>query len=210
MIKIFIADDHSLIREGIKNLISSESDIKIIGESSNPHEVLEQLKKHKPDVIVLDISMPGKSGLDLLKEIKIQLPDIKVLMMSMLPEEQFAKRTLKAGASGYITKTSLPEEFIIAIRRVASGRKYVSQNLAEQLAEDLDENVEKKPYELLSDREFQILKMIASGKSQTDIADELAISVSTVNTYRSRILDKLKLKSNSDLIRYAFKNNLID
>jgi len=210
MIKIFIADDHSLIREGIKNLISSESDIKIIGESSNPHEVLEQLKKLKPDVIVLDISMPGKSGLDLLKEIKIQLPDIKVLMMSMLPEEQFAKRTLKAGASGYITKTSLPEEFIIAIRRVASGRKYVSQNLAEQLAEDLDENVEKKPYELLSDREFQILKMIASGKSQTDIADELAISVSTVNTYRSRILDKLKLKSNSDLIRYAFKNNLID
>lgn len=210
MIKIFIADDHSLIREGIKNLISSESDIKIIGESSNPHEVLEQLKKLKPDVIVLDISMPGKSGLDLLKEIKIQLPEIKVLMMSMLPEEQFAKRTLKAGASGYITKTSLPEEFIIAIRRVASGRKYVSQNLAEQLAEDLDENVEKKPYELLSDREFQILKMIASGKSQTDIADELAISVSTVNTYRSRILEKLKLKSNSELIRYAFQNNLID
>jgi len=210
MIKIFVADDHSLIREGIKNLISSESDIKIIGESSDPYEVLEQLKKHKPDVIVLDISMPGKSGLDLLKEIKIQLPEIKVLMMSMLPEEQFAKRTLKAGASGYITKTSLPEEFIIAIRRVASGRKYVSQNLAEQLAEDLDENVEKKPYELLSDREFQILKMIASGKSQTDIADELAISVSTVNTYRSRILEKLKLKSNNELIRYAFQNNLID
>lgn len=210
MIKIFIADDHSLIREGIKKILSTESDIKIVGESFDPFEVLEQLKKLKPDVIILDISMPGKSGLDLLKEIKIQLPDIKVLMMSMLPEEQFAKRTLKAGASGYITKTSLPEEFILAIRRVASGRKYVSQNLAEQLAEDIDENVEKKPYELLSDREFQILKLIASGKSQTDIADELAISVSTVNTYRSRILEKLKLKSNSELIRYAFQNNLFD
>lgn len=210
MIKIFVADDHSLIREGIKNLVGLESDLKIVGETADPFTVCGQIRETKPDIILLDISMPGKSGLDVLKEIKLILPDVKVLIMSMFPEDQFARRTLKAGASGYITKDSLPDEILTAIRRVASGRKYVSASLAEKLASDFDNNREKHPHEKLSDREFQILKMIASGKSQSDISDELAISVSTVNTYRSRILEKLNLKNNADIIRYAFQNNLIE
>lgn len=209
MIKIFVADDHSLIREGIKNLVGLESDLKIVGETADPFTVCDRIRETNPDIILLDISMPGKSGLDVLKEVKQILPDVKVLIMSMLPEDQFAKRTLKAGASGYITKDSLPDEILTAIRRVASGRKYVSEFLAEKLANDLYDHTEKQPHEILSDREFQILKMIASGKSQSDISDELAISVSTVNTYRSRILEKLNFKSNADIIRYAIQNNLM-
>lgn len=210
MIKIFVADDHSLIREGIKKLVGLESDLKIVGETADPLTVCDRIKETDPDIILLDISMPGKSGLDVLKEIKLILPDVKVLIMSMLPEDQFAKRALKAGASGYVTKDSLPEEILTAIRRVASGRKYVSAFLAEKLASDLDDHTGKQPHEILSDREFQILKMIASGKSQSDISDELAISVSTVNTYRGRILEKLNLKNNADIIRFAFQNNLME
>jgi DNA-binding NarL/FixJ family response regulator len=173
MIKIFLADDHSLIREGIKKIISTENDIKLVGETSDPLSILKEIEKLKPNVLVLDLSMPGKNGLDVLKEVKVFSPETNVLIMSMLPEDQFAKRTLKAGASGYITKDSLPDEILMAIRRVASGRKYVSQSLAEKLAADLDKHSEKNPHDILSDREFQILKLIASGKSQSEIADEL-------------------------------------
>ena len=210
MIKVFIADDHTLIREGIKNLLVQESDIKLVGETSNPFEVVDQIQKNKCDILILDLSMPGKSGLDVLKEIKTFVPEVKVLIMTMMPESQFAKRTLKAGASGYLTKDSAGEELITAIRRIAGGRKYVTQALAEKLADDLDDSSEKPPHEILSDREFQILKMMAKGKSQTDIADELSISISTVNTYRGRILEKLGLHSNAELIHYAFLNNLIE
>ena len=154
--------------------------------------------------------MPGKNGLDVLKEIKTFMPEVKVLIMTMLPEDQFAKRTLKAGASGYITKNLASEELIIAIRRIATGRKYVTQALAEKLVDDLDDSSEKAPHEILSDREFQILLMMSKGKSQTDIAKELSISISTVNTYRSRIFEKLNLQSNAELIHYAFQNNLIE
>lgn len=208
MINIFIADDHTLIREGIKKLLAQEIDIKLVGETSNPFEVVDQIIKSKCDILILDLSMPGKNGLDVLKEIKAQVPHVKVLIMTMLPEDQFAKRTLKAGASGYITKDRAGEELITAIRRVANGRKYVSQSLAELLVDDLDGTSHKSPHEILSDREFQILKMMANGKSQTAIADELSISISTVNTYRGRIFEKLNLHSNAELIHFAFQNNL--
>lgn len=209
MINVFIADDHALIREGLKNLLSSLPDIKLVGETANPFEIIEQIKKNKCDVLILDLSMPGKNGLDVIKEIKSISPEIKILVMTMMPEDQFAKRTIKAGASGYLTKESAPEELITAIRRIASGRKYVSQSLAERLAQDLDSSTEKPIQDLLSDREFQVMKMIASGKAQTEIANELAISVSTVNTYRGRILAKLNLTSNAELIHFAYQNNLI-
>ncbi|NJD22477.1 MAG: response regulator transcription factor [Melioribacter sp.] len=210
MIKVFIADDHTLIREGIKNLIVRESDIKLVGETSNSFEVVEQIKKTKCDILILDLSMPGKSGLDVLKEIKMLVPGVQVLIMTMLPEDQFAKRTLKAGASGYITKDRASEELITAIRRVAAGKKFITQSLAEKLVSDLDDKSDKSPYEILSDREFQILKMMAKGTSQTDIADELSISLSTVNTYRSRIFEKLNFHSNAELIHFAIQNKLVE
>lgn len=210
MITVFIADDHSIIREGIKNILAGEYDIKIIGETSNPLEVIELTVKHKPEILILDLSMPGKNGLDILKELKYQLPKTKVLIMTMMAEDQFAVRTLKAGASGYLTKDSAPDELIKAIRRIHSGRKYISSYLAEKLANEIDETHGKDPIETLSDREFQILKMLAAGKSQTDIANELSISISTVNTYRSRILEKLNLHSNAELIHFAFTNHLLD
>ena len=210
MIKVFIADDHALIREGIKKLLDLESDVKVVGETSNPFEVVDQIKKSNCDILILDLSMPGKSGLDILKEIKIVLPKVKVLIMTMMPEDQFAKRTLKAGASGYITKDRAADELLLAIRKVAAGKKYITQSLAEKLVDDLDDSSEKPLHEILSDREFQILKMMAKGQSQTNIADELSISASTVNTYRSRIFEKLNLHSNAELIHYAFQNNLIE
>lgn len=210
MIKIFIADDHALIREGIKNIIAKEFDMKVVGEISDPHQIVSNVIDIKPDILVLDLSMPGKSGLDVLKELKSLAPETKILIMTMMPEDQFAKRTLKAGAYGYLTKDSAPDELVNALRKIYSGKKYISPSLAEKLADDLDDTNIKNPIEILSDREFQILKMIAAGKSQTDIADELSICISTVNTYRSRILDKLKLQTNADIIHFAYLNKLIE
>lgn len=206
MIKVFIADDHALIREGIKKLVNATGTVKVVGETGEPYKLVEMLGKVKCDVLILDLSMPGKSGLDLLKEIKAALPEMKILIMTMMPEDQFAKRTLKAGAAGYLTKGSDPEELITAIVKIASGRKYITPSLAEKLAQDLDNDFEKPLHNLLSDREFQIMEMIASGKSQTDIAGELSISISTVNTYRSRVLKKLNLNSTAELIHFAFRN----
>jgi two-component system, NarL family, invasion response regulator UvrY len=210
MITVFIADDHSLIREGIKNILNSESDIKLVGETSDPFEVVDLLNKLHNDITILDISMPGKNGLELLKEIKSAGINTKILMMTMMPEEQFARRALKAGASGYLTKDSAANEIITAIRRIANGRKYVSSSLSEKLVDDLDENANKEPYEILSDREFEILRMLAAGKQQSDIASELNLSPSTVNTYRGRILEKLNLQSNAEIIHFAYKNKLIE
>lgn len=210
MIKIYLADDHTLIREGIKNLTLKEKDIVVIGETSNPAVIVEQVKNLNPDILILDISMPGKSGLDVLKELKLIAPGIKVLIMTIIPEEQLAKRTLKAGALGYITKDSDPEELLKAIRKVASGKKYISNSLTQRLIDDLSESSKKEPYELLSDREFQVLKMMAHGKTQTEIAEELSLGITTVNTYRSRLLEKLNLNSNAELIHFAYRNNLID
>jgi two-component system, NarL family, invasion response regulator UvrY len=208
--KVFIADDHILIREGLKKILKCESDLDVVGDTGDAFEVAPFIRENEVDVLILDLNLPEKSGLEILKEVKVIKPSLHVLILSMNPEDRFATRTLKAGASGYITKESAPEELIKAIRKVSSGGKYVSQALAEKLAFDLDLSVKKSCQDLLSDREFEILRFIANGKSQTDIASDLSLSPSTVNTYRSRILDKLNLKTNADLIYYALQNKLVE
>jgi len=210
MIRILIADDHSLIREGFKKFIDREVDMAVVGEAQNAAQVYEFLENNECDVIVLDINMPGKSGMDLLAELKELNLNIKILILSMHPEDRFAVRALKLGASGYLTKESAPEELIKAIQKIHSGGKYVSQNLAEKLASDLDEAGDQAPHEKLSDREYQVLCLLGAGKTAQEISEKLCISLSTVNTYRSRVLEKMNLSSNAEIIRYAIKNNLVD
>ena len=182
----------------------------VAGEAKNAAEVLDFLREKECDVIVLDINMPGKSGLDLLKELKDMNTKIKVLILSMHPEDRFAVRALKTGASGYITKESAPEELVKAIHKVYDGRRYVSNSLAEKLAFDLEAGSEKALHEKLSDREFQVMQLIGTGKTIIEIADALSLSHSTVNTYRQRILEKMDMRSNAELIYYVIKNNLVD
>jgi len=209
-IRIIIADDHAFLREGIKKTIQDEIDMVIVGEASNGSDALNIIRELDPDVVIMDISMPGKSGLDLLKDLKIMKKKYRILILSMHPEDRFAIRALKAGASGYLTKESAPDELVKAIRTVLTGRKYVSKALAEKLADILSDDMEKQPHELLSDREYEVFVKIASGKKAVDIAAEISISVHTVNTYRARILEKLNMNSNVELTQYAMHNNLID
>jgi two-component system invasion response regulator UvrY len=210
MIKILIADDHPIVRQGFKQVLSETADMVVAEEAGNGQEVLDLVAKKDYDVILLDISMPGKSGLEVLKELKTTNQKIPVLILSIYPEEQYAIRALKAGASGYLTKESAPEELIAAIRKVSRGGKYISSSLAEKLAYALDGDAEKAPHEMLSDREYQILLQIASGKTVSDIAEEMHLSVKTVSTYRSRILDKMHLKNNAELTTYAIRNSLVE
>jgi DNA-binding NarL/FixJ family response regulator len=208
-LKIFIADDHLLIREGLKKLLLYEADLNIVGEADNPDDTISFITQNDVDILILDINLPGKSGLDILKQLKMFKPDLHVLILSMYPEEQYAERSLKAGAAGYLTKESATDELINAIRKVAKGGKYISNKLAEKLI--FRKNYENElPYESLSDREFQVLKLMAKGKQQVEIANELNLSTSTINTYRSRILEKLGLKTNAELIHYALDNKLVD
>jgi len=209
-IRIIIADDHAFLREGIKKTIQDEIDMVIVGEASNGSDALNIIRELDPDVVIMDISMPGKSGLDLLKDLKIMKKKYRILILSMHPEDRFAIGALKAGASGYLTKESAPDELVKAIRTVLTGRKYVSKALAEKLADILSDDMEKQPHELLSDREYEVFVKIASGKKAVDIAAEISISVHTVNTYRARILEKLNMNSNVELTQYAMHNNLID
>lgn len=208
MIKILIADDHTIVRKGLVQLLDDAKDITVTGEARNAAEVLHQISEHPFDAIVLDINMPGRSGLDIMKEIKTYRPSLPVLILSMFPEEQYAIRVIKAGAAGYLTKESAPEELMKAIRVVAGGKKYISSSLAEQLADHFDQSMEKPSIERLSDREYETMLKIASGKSLTEIASELSISVKTVSTYRRRILDKLNLNSNAEITQLVIKNNL--
>jgi DNA-binding NarL/FixJ family response regulator len=210
MLKVLIADDHTLIREGLKKILKIDQEISEVREAGNAREVIEQVKKGGLDVVILDISLPGKSGLELLKDLKQDYPKLPVLMLSMHPEDRFAVRALKAGASGYLTKESAVEELIKAIRKVVQGRKYVSQTLAEKLAFNLETDTGKPLHESLSDREYQVLCLIASGKTVRQMAGELFLSMSTVNTYRARILEKMNMKTDAELIRYALQNQLID
>jgi len=210
MIKILIADDHAIVREGLKQILAETPDMVVADEASNGQEVLNKVWEKEYDVVVLDISMPGISGLDILKQLKSQRPKLPVLVLSMHPEEQYAVRVLRAGASGYLTKQSVPDELIMAIRKVSLGRKYVSSFLAEKLASDLGIETEKLSHETLSDREYQVMCMIASGKTVKEVADELFLSVKTISTYRSRILEKMKMKSNAELTHYVIKNKLVD
>jgi len=210
MIKILIADDHAVVREGLKQIISETPDMRVTDEADNGQEVLNKVSEHHYDVVLLDITMPGRSGLDILKQLKSKKPKLPVLMLSVHPEEQYAVRTLKAGASGYLTKGSATDELIAAIRKISIGKKYVSSSLAEKLAFDLDLDYEKPRHEILSDREYQVMSMIASGKTVKEIADELSLSVQTISTYRSRILEKMKLKNNAEIIYYAVKQGLVE
>jgi len=209
MIKVFIVDDHKLFREGLKQILKEESDILVVGEAGSGHEALNKILNLDIDIIIMDISMPGQSGIEVLKQLHALKCKPSVLVLSMYPEEQYALRTIKLGASGYITKASAPEELIIALRKIANGGTYISHTIAEKLLFSLKENPEEQPHNKLSDREYQIFLSIASGKKITQIADELCLSVKTVSTYRMRILEKMNMKTNADLIHYALKHNLL-
>ena len=211
MIKILIADDHVIVCEGLKQIVSKISDIVVADEASSGQEVIANVSKNEYDVIVMDISMPGRDGIDVLKQVKSMKPNLGVLILSMHPEDQFAVRALKAGASGYINKSEASAKLIAAIRRVSSGQKYVSSSLAEKLASDLRTDSTTEPFhEKLSDREYQVLRMIASGKTPKRIARELSLSVKTISTYRARILEKMNMKTNAELILYAIRNRLVE
>jgi len=210
MIKILIADDHPIVRKGLKEIIEETPGMKVVDEASNGQEVLEKIFKKDINVVLLDISMPGRSGLDILRDIKRQKPKLVVLVLSMHPEEQYAVQALKEGASGYLTKESAPDELLTALRKVSSGGKYVSSSLAEKLAYALEKDGEKPPHETLSVREYEVMCMIASGKTVNEIARELFLSPKTISTYRARILEKMRMKNNAQLVRYAIKNRLVD
>jgi len=210
MTKLCIADDHVLIREGLKKILKEAPDLTVVCEAGDGRELMECLKTMEIDIVILDISLPGKSGLELLKDIKQDYPQIPVLILSMHPEDRFAVRALKAGAAGYVTKEGAAQELIQALRKVIQGRKYVSPTLAEKLATELDIASDRPPHESLSDREYQVLCLIASGKTVKEISGGLFLSVSTVNTYRTRILEKMNMKTDAELIRYAIQNHLVD
>jgi len=208
--KILIADDHAVFRRGLKETLSEAFPRVVFGEAQTAQETFELAQRQDWNVIILDISMPGRSGLDILDDLRRSRPKIPVLLLTMHPEQQFARRALKAGAAGYLTKDSVPEELKEAIKRISTGGRYVSATLAETLAVDLGRGADLPIHELLSDREFQVLRMIASGKTVKEVADELSLSVKTVSTYRSRILEKTGLKTTADLIRYALQTQLVD
>ena len=210
MIKILIADDHAIVRKGLKQILSETSDMIVAAEAADGRQCLELVWKKDLDLVLLDISMPGRGGLDILKELKCEKPKLPVLILSMYPEEQYAVRALKAGASGYLTKESAPEELIAAIRKVSQGGKYVSSSLAEKLAVYLETDAEKPVHEMLSDREYQVMLMIASGKTVKQIADELSLSVKTISTYRARTLIKMGMKNNAEITYYAIKKALVE
>jgi two-component system invasion response regulator UvrY len=209
MIRILVADDHAIVRNGLKQIVGDTSDMVVAGEASNGQEALNKALKDDYDVVLLDITMPDRSGLDILKEIKSQKPELPVMILSMHPEEQYAVRALKAGAAGYLTKESAPEELINAMRRVSSGGKYVTLSLAEKLASILKAGAEELLHQTLSDREYQVLCMIASGKRVKQIADELLLSTKTISTYRTRVLRKMNMNNNMELTRYAIENQLV-
>ena len=210
MIKILIADDHAIVREGLKQIVAEESDMEVTGEAANADEVFEILRSNNFDIAIIDINMPGKSGLDLLKDLKVQLPKLPLLILSMYGEEQYGIRALKAGASGYLRKASAPNELVAAIRKIVSGGKYISQQLAENLADTVDKSYIKLPHENLSDREYEVMCKITSGESAEKISKDLSISIHTFYTYRNRILEKMKMKSNVELTQYVINNKLIE
>jgi DNA-binding NarL/FixJ family response regulator len=209
MISVFIADDHAIIRQGLKQILSDTADIRLAGEAATGQEALQMVRSETCDVLVLDLNMPGISGLEILRVLKRERPDLPVLVLSIHAEDQYAVRCLKAGAAGYLTKESVPEELVKAIRQVVAGGKYVSRGLAESLALGLNDTEDRPRHETLSDREFQVLQLMGAGKSLTEIADALSLSVKTVSTYRARILQKLALKSSAEIIQYAIQNRLV-
>src|SRR5580693_7243631 len=208
--RVLIADDHAVFRRGLRETLAEAFSRVTFGEAKTAQETLEHVRRLEWDVVILDISMPGKSGLDILDDLKRLRPKLPILLLSMHPEQQFARRALKAGAAGYLTKDGVPEELKVAIKKIVVGGRYVSATLAEKLAVDLREGADLPLHELLSDREFQVLRMIASGKTVKEIGEELFLSVKTVSTYRARILEKTGMKTNAELIRYALQSQLVD
>jgi DNA-binding NarL/FixJ family response regulator len=210
MIRIVIADDHAIVRQGLRQILAAQGDFEVIGEAANHGEVMQIVRREACDALILDIAMPGKNGIETLKQVRVEKPKLPVLVLSMYPEDQYAFRALKAGASGYLTKMTAAEQLVDAIRTITRGRKYITQELAESLAESFDRDTEIEPHSLLSDREFQTLKLIASGKQLAQIGADLALSPKTVSVYRARLLAKLGLSTNAELTRYAIEHGLLE
>lgn len=210
MINVLIADDHALIRKGLKQLLDDTDDMRVIGEAENGMQAIRMVEEATYDVVLLDISMPDKHGVEVLKQLKINQPQLPVLMLSMHPEEQYALRSMKAGAAGYLNKQSAPLQLVTAIRQVASGKKYISTELAEQLANGLSQGYQELLHQTLSNREYQTLCLMASGRKLSEMADIMSLSPKTVSVYRSRLLEKMKLKNNAEAIHYAISNHLIE
>jgi DNA-binding NarL/FixJ family response regulator len=210
MLRVLVADDHEVVRKGLMKVLAETLQPIKIDEARNGQEAVSKVWKSEYDLVVLDLKMPGKSGLDVLKEIKDHRPKLPVMILSMHPEEQFAIRAIRAGASGYLTKDCAGDEMVLAMRKVLKGEKYISGSLAQILAGELDSDPEKPPHEILSDREFQVMLMIASGKPVGAIAKELCLSVKTISSYRTNILLKMKMKNNAEITHYAMQNKLVD
>lgn len=209
MIKVLVADDHAIVRRGLRQILAETPDIMVGGEAANAQEVLDLVRGQHWSVVILDLSLPGSSGLELLADLRKEKPDLRVLVLTVHPEDQYAVRAIRAGAAGFLTKESAPEKLIEAVRKIASGGRYVSAELAETLASALAGESRGAPHERLSDREFEILKMLASGKTVSDVARELTLSVKTVSTHRTRILKKMGMKNNAELTSYAVRNRLV-
>lgn len=209
MANVLIADDHAILRNGLKQLLSGERSVREIGEAASGREVLEQLQRRQWDLLVLDINMPDRSGIDILRQVRTTHPSTRVLVLSGFPEKQYAVNVLRAGASGYLNKEMAPEELLVAVRSVLQGRRYVSAALAELLVTELDADPDKPLHTQLSEREFQIFCKLAAGRSVSEIAAELCLSVKTISTYRSRVLEKMSFTTNADITAYALRNNLI-
>lgn len=208
--RILLADDHTVVRSGLKQILAEEFKKAVFGEARNAEETLDLIDKQRWDIVILDITMPGRTGLEVMRHIRKLLPALPVLVLSIHPENQFAVRVLKLGAAGYMTKESAAEELVRAVKKVLSGGRYVSTSLAETLAAKLSSPPVKPIQEMLSDREFQVLRLIASGKIISEIARELLLSVKTISTYRSRILEKMSLKNNAELMHYAMQHQLVE
>ena len=209
MIEILIADDHAVVRKGLVQIVSETLDIKVAAEASDGEETLDLVRERDLDVVVLDLNMPGPTGLDVLKQLNVECPDLPVLILSVHPEDQYALRVLRAGAAGYLTKDSAPDKLVEAIRKVAGGGKYLSPAVAEQLLFQIDSDADQPLHASLSDREFQVMRLLAQGMSVTEIAEKLSLGVKTISTYRARLLDKMQMNSNAELARYALENDLI-
>ncbi len=210
MPNILIADDHALIRQGLRKVLDAEKDLQVAGEATNAAEVLDLLSRTKVDLLLLDINMPGRSGIELLQDLRRRFPKVKTLMLSMHPEENVAMRAIKAGAAGFVSKNATPKELLNAIRKVTAGGRYVSQTLADRLAEEIGKPERANLHESLSEREFEVLCLFGRGRTVSEIARQLSLSIPTITTYRSRILQKMSMKTTAELIHYAIRHKLVE
>ncbi len=209
MTRILIADDHAVVRAGLRQFLLDDGNVREVGEAATGQQALDRLRESRWDLLILDISMPGRSGLDILKHVRSGFPDTRILVLSGFPERQYAVNVLRAGAGGYLAKDSAPEELLKAVRIVLQGRRYVSQALAELLVKELDADSDKPMHAQLSEREFQIFTKLATGRAVSEIAEELCLSVKTISTYRSRVLEKMNFRTNADITTYALRNDLM-